>query len=108
MSVKVLPFKHKGQDVFICTGNGAKFINGRSKMVPCGTVVENLNPSTYFPQGYHYDECPNCKADLDYSEPVKIERTKFIESDFATIERWAQERAEALEQWKKSQEKSSS
>lgn len=107
MAVKVLPFKHKGQDVFVCMGRVSKFINGRSRMVDCGTVVENLNATSFFPQGYHYNECPRCKADLDYSEPVKIERTKFKETDYATIERWAQERAEALEQWKKNQEKSS-
>ena len=107
MAVKVLPFKHKGQDVFICTGFASKFIDGRSRMAGCATVVENLNPTEYFPQGYHYDVCPNCGADLDYANPLKIERTKFKETDYAIIERWAQERAEALEQWKKNQEKSS-
>jgi hypothetical protein len=89
MAVKVLPFKHKGQDVFICTGNVSKFIDGRSRIAGCATVVENLNSSVYFPQGYHYDVCPNCGADLDYTEPVKIERTKFNETDYALIAKLA-------------------
>jgi hypothetical protein len=61
--MRVLKSMHKGQEVFICTGN------------KCGCVVENLNPSKYFPEGYHYDVCPKCKEELDYTNPVVIERT---------------------------------
>ena len=38
--MKVMKDTYKGQQVYICTG--------------CSTVVENLNPTKYFPEGYHY------------------------------------------------------
>lgn len=59
--MKVLKTTHKGHDVFVCTGH------------MCGCVVEDLTPTEYFPEGYHYDVCPRCKNDLDYKEPVVIE-----------------------------------
>jgi hypothetical protein len=92
MAVKVMPFKHKGQDVFICTGNVYRFINGRSALAGCGTVVENLNPSAYFPQGYHYDVCPRCKADLDYANTLILKPEKFNDTDYEVLARWAKEK----------------
>jgi hypothetical protein len=80
MAVKVMPYKHKGQDVFICTG------------LRCGTVVENLNSTNYFPQGYHFDVCPKCKSDLDYTNPVIITPTKFNDTDYEVIAKWAKEK----------------
>lgn len=61
--MKVIKSLHKGQEVYLCTAP------------KCGTVVENLNPSKYFPQGYHYDVCPKCKVELDYNEPKVIVKT---------------------------------
>jgi hypothetical protein len=77
---KVLKGTHKGKDVYICTGN------------KCGAVVENLNPTTYFPEGYHYDVCPKCKQDLDYTNPVVINKPKFNETDYEVIAKWATQR----------------
>jgi transcription initiation factor IIE alpha subunit len=76
--MKVMKDTYKGQEVYICTG--------------CATVVENLNDTTYFPQGYHYDTCPKCNQDLDYKEPKVIERTVFTKSDLEVIAQWAQQR----------------
>lgn len=59
--MKVLKSKHKGRDVFICTGN------------KCGCVVEDLTPTEYFPEGYHYDVCPKCGQECDYKDPLVIE-----------------------------------
>jgi hypothetical protein len=97
MSVKVMPYKHKGQDVFICTGSRYGLIAQYNKQsvkgqIPCGMVVENLNPTTSFPQGYHYDVCPKCKSDLDYTNPVIITPTKFNDTDYEVLARWAKEK----------------
>jgi hypothetical protein len=78
--VKVLKAMHKGNEVYICTGN------------KCGTVVENLTSTKYFPEGYHYDVCPVCKNDLDYANPLVIERTIFKPSDLEVIAKWAKEK----------------
>lgn len=98
MSVKVIPYKHKGQDVFICGGSTYGVIAQYTKQsvkrnIACGLVVENLNPTTNFPQGYHYDVCPKCKSELDYTDPVKIERTKFKSTDYEVITKWANEKS---------------
>jgi hypothetical protein len=77
---KVIKGAHKGNDVYICTTN------------KCGTVVENLNPTTYFPQGYHYDICPVCNQDLDYKNPVVIEKTIFTAADHEVLGKWAKEK----------------
>jgi hypothetical protein len=61
--MRVLKSTHKGKEVFICTGP------------KCGCVVENLNPTEYFPEGYHYDTCPKCHHELDYTNPIIIEKT---------------------------------
>jgi len=76
--MKVMKDTYKGQEVYICIG--------------CATVVENLNATTYFPQGYHYDNCPRCKQDLDYKQPKVIEKTKFNETDYEVIAKWATQR----------------
>jgi hypothetical protein len=57
--MRVLKSKHKEQDVLLCSG--------------CGCVVENLKSTEYFPEGYHYDTCPKCKNELDYTNPIVIE-----------------------------------
>lgn len=88
MAVKVMPFKHKGQDVFICTGS----IQGLRTKTGCGFVVENLNPTKTFTEGYHYDVCPKCKSDLDYTNPVIITPTKFNDTDYEVLARWAKEK----------------
>lgn len=77
---KVIKSTHKGNDVYVCTTN------------KCGTVVENLTPTTYFPQGYHYDVCPVCKQDLDYTNPVVIEKTIFTAADHEVLAKWAKEK----------------
>jgi hypothetical protein len=56
--MKTVKSMHKGRDVLICKG--------------CGTVVQDLNPSTYFPEGYTYDVCLVCKQDIDYTDPIEI------------------------------------
>jgi DNA-directed RNA polymerase subunit RPC12/RpoP len=76
--MKVAKSTHKGQQVYICTG--------------CGTVAENLNPTNYFPQGYHYDTCLNCKQDLDYNQPKVFEKTIFTKADLEVIAKWAKEK----------------
>jgi rubrerythrin len=76
--MKVMKDTYKGQQVYICTG--------------CSAVVENLNPTKYFPEGYHYDTCPSCKQDLDYKQPKVIEKTKFNETDYGVIAQWAIQR----------------
>lgn len=77
--MKVVKDVFKGQEVYICTG--------------CGSVVENLNATTYFPEGYHYDICPKCKQDLDYKEPKVIEKTNFNPTDYEVIASWAQRKS---------------
>jgi hypothetical protein len=77
---KVIKGTHKGNDVYICTGN------------KCGTVVENLTSTKNFPEGYHYDVCPVCKDELDYKNPVIIEKTIFKASDLEVIAKWAEQR----------------
>lgn len=98
MAAKVIPYKHKGQDVFICGGSTQRMVAKYAKLaikksVPCGTVVENLNATEFFPNGYHYDTCPNCGQELDYNDPVKIERTKFKPTDYEVIAKWANEKS---------------
>ena len=78
--IKVIKGTHKGNNVYICTNN------------KCGTVVENLTSTEYFPDGYHYDVCPDCKQDLDYKNPVVIEKTKFTAADHEVLAKWAKEK----------------
>jgi rubrerythrin len=56
--MKVIKSVHKGKDVLICKG--------------CGTVVQSLHSTSYFPEGYTYDVCPFCKETLDYNDPIEI------------------------------------
>jgi hypothetical protein len=79
---KVIQWTHKGQDVMLCTG--------------CGTVVENKASTKYFPQGYHYDNCPRCGFELDYKNELIITRTTFKPSDFVILERLVEERKAAI------------
>jgi hypothetical protein len=78
--MKVIKTKHKGHDVYVCTSN------------KCGTVVEDLTPTNYFPEGYHYDICPVCKQDLDYKDLLVVEKTKFNTSDYEVLAKWANEK----------------
>jgi transcription initiation factor IIE alpha subunit len=88
MSVKVMPYKHKGQDVFICTGS----IQVLRTKKGCGFVVENLNPTTLFKEGYHFDVCPKCKSELDYNDLVKLERLILTKEDHEVLAKWAKEK----------------
>ena len=76
--MKVTKDVFKGEDVYICTG--------------CGTVVENLSSTKNFPEGYHYDTCPKCKQDLDYTQPKVFEKTIFTKADLEVIAKWAEQR----------------
>lgn len=78
--IRVIKGTHKGNSVYICTSNN------------CGTVVENLTSTKYFPEGYHYDVCPVCKQDLDYKNVLVIEKTKFNPSDYEVIKTWAKQK----------------
>jgi hypothetical protein len=78
--MKVLKDLHKGKEVYICGG------------LRCGTVVESLHPSKYFPQGYHFDVCPKCKAELNYNDLVKLETLILTKEDHEVLAKWAKEK----------------
>lgn len=73
---KAIKSKLKGKDVLICK--------------VCGTVVQNLNPTERFPEGYTYNECLVCKNEVDLNaEDIKVE--KVTSSDIDIVKRWAEE-----------------
>jgi hypothetical protein len=79
---KVIRSTHKGHEVMLCTG--------------CSAVVENKASTKYFPEGYHYDNCPKCGFELDYKNEVVITPTVFKASDFVILERMVEERKAAI------------
>jgi hypothetical protein len=58
--MKVREYIHKNQKVLIC-------MNPK-----CAAVVANPVSTKNFPNGYKYEKCPKCAAELDYDNVIAL------------------------------------